>query len=120
MKPGDTVVIASTNPGKIAEVRQIMAGLPLVLVTRDEVGGWPEVEETGDTYLANALLKAHAVAAVTGMAALADDSGIEVDALDGAPGVRSARFSGEQASDEDNNAKLIESLAGVPSERQMP
>jgi len=118
MKRGDAVVIASTNPGKIAEVRQIMAGLPLVLVTRDEVGGWPEVEETGDTYLANALLKAHAVAAVTGRAALADDSGIEVDALDGAPGVRSARFAGEQATDEDNNARLIASLDGVPPERR--
>jgi XTP/dITP diphosphohydrolase len=118
LKAGDTVVIASTNPGKIAEVRQIMAGLPLVLLTSDEVGGWPEIEETGDTYLANALLKAHAVAAVTGKVALADDSGIEVDALDGAPGVRSARFSGAQASDEDNNAKLIEALAGVPSERR--
>jgi len=118
MKAGDTVVIASTNPGKIAEVRQIMAGLPLVLLTSDDLGGWPEIEETGDTYLANALLKARAVAALTGKAALADDSGIEVDALDGAPGVRSARFSGEQASDEDNNAKLIESLDSVPSERR--
>jgi len=118
MKRGDPVVIASTNAGKIAEVRQIIAGLPVVLVTRDEVGGWPEVEETGDTYLANALLKAHAVAAVTGRAALADDSGIEVDALDGAPGVRSARFAGEQATDEDNNARLIASLDGVPPERR--
>jgi XTP/dITP diphosphohydrolase len=118
MKPGETVVIASTNPGKIAEVREIMAGLPLVLLTGDDVGGWPEVEETGDTYLANALLKAHAVAARTGMAALADDSGIEVDALDGAPGVRSARFSGDRATEADNNAKLIASLAGVPAERR--
>jgi XTP/dITP diphosphohydrolase len=118
MKAGDTVVIASTNPGKIAEVRQILAGFPLVLLTSDDVGGWPEIEETGDTYLANALLKARAVAAVTGRAALADDSGIEVDALDGAPGVRSARFSGERASDEDNNAKLIDSLDGVPHERR--
>jgi XTP/dITP diphosphohydrolase len=118
MKAGDTVVIASTNPGKIAEVRQILAGLPLVLLTSDDVGGWPEIEEPGDTYLANALLKARAVAAVTGRAALADDSGIEVDALDGAPGVRSARFSGERATDEDNNAKLIDSLDGVPYERR--
>ena len=118
MKAGDTVVIASTNPGKIAEVRQIMAELPLVLLTREDVGGWPEVEETGDTYLANALLKAHAVAAVTGKAALADDSGIEVDALDGAPGVRSARFAGERATDEENNAKLVASLDGVPPGRR--
>jgi XTP/dITP diphosphohydrolase len=118
VKAGDTVVIASTNPGKIAEVRQIMAELPLVLLTRGDVGGWPEVEETGDTYLANALLKAHAVAAVTGKAALADDSGIEVDALDGAPGVRSARFAGERATDEENNAKLVASLDGVPPGRR--
>src|ERR1700726_4163588 len=116
MKAGDTVWIASTNPGKIAEVRQIMAGLPLVLLTGDDVGGWPEVEETGDTYLANALLKARAVASLTGMAALADDSGIEVDALDGAPGVRSARFSGEAATEEENNAKLIAALQGIPPE----
>ena len=118
MKPGDTVVIASTNPGKIAEVRQIMAGLPLVLVTRDEVGGWPEIEETGDTYLANALLKAHAVSAITGLPALADDSGIEVDALGGEPGVRSARYAGEQATDEDNNARLVASLEGIPPQRR--
>lgn len=116
MKAGDTVVIASKNPGKIAEVREIMAGLPLVLLTGDDVGAWPEVEEIGDTYLANALLKARAVASLTGMPALADDSGIEVDALGGAPGVRSARYSGEAATEEDNNAKLIAALDGVPPE----
>ena len=112
------MVIATTNPGKIAEVRQIMAGLPLLLLTSDDVGGWPEIEETGSTFLANALLKARGVAGFTGRAALADDSGIEVDALDGAPGVRSARFAGERATDEDNNAKLIASLDGVPLERR--
>ena len=116
MRAGQTVVIASTNAGKVAEVRQILADLPLELLSSDEVGRWPEIEETGDTYLANALLKARAVAAFTGRAAIADDSGIEVDALSGAPGVRSARFAGDQATDDDNNAKLIASLEGIPVE----
>lgn len=116
MRAGDAVVIASTNPGKIVEVRQIFAALPLSLLTADDVGPWPAVKETGETYLANALLKARAVAAFTGKPALADDSGIEVDALDGAPGVRSARYAGEAATDEDNNTKLIAALDGIPSE----
>lgn len=116
---GDRVVIASTNPGKIVEVRQILAGLPLVLLTAGEVGGWPEVEETGSTYLENARLKARFVAGHTGLAALADDSGIEVDALGGAPGVHSARYSGVEggrdATDAANNAKLLAALKGVPA-----
>jgi len=116
LRAGDSVVVASTNPGKIVEVRQIFAALPLSLLTAEDVGSWPVVEESGDTYLANALLKARAVAAFTGRPALADDSGIEVDALDGAPGVHSARYAGEQASDEDNNTKLIAALDGVPPE----
>lgn len=117
-KVGDRVVIASTNPGKIVEVRQILAGLPLVWLTAGDVGGWPEVEETGSTYLDNARLKARSVAAHTGLPALADDSGIEVDALGGAPGVHSARYSGvgggRDATDAANNAKLIAALQGVP------
>jgi XTP/dITP diphosphohydrolase len=116
VKAGDPIVIASTNPGKIIEVRQLLSGLPFDLLTRDEVGGWPEIEETGDTYLANALIKARSVAQLTGIAALADDSGIEVDALGGAPGIYSARFSGEGATDEQNNRLLAERLAGVPGE----
>jgi XTP/dITP diphosphohydrolase len=111
-------VIASTNPGKIVEVRQILEKLPLRLLSREEVGGWPEIEETGSTFLENALLKARAVSSFTGQAALADDSGIEVDALDGAPGVRSARFAGPHATDEENNARLVEALDGVPPERR--
>ena len=118
MRAGDTVVIASTNPGKIAEVRQILEKVPLRLLSRDEVGGWPEIEETGSTFLANALLKAHAVSRFTGRAALADDSGIEVDALDGAPGVRSARFAGPDATDEQNNRRLVAALDGLPTERR--
>ncbi len=85
------------------------------LTIRDHDGPWPDVEETGDTYLDNALLKAHAVAAALGEPAMADDSGIEVDALGGKPGPRSARFAGEDATDEENLRALIQALAGVPS-----
>lgn len=114
MKAGDSVVIATTNAGKIAEVRQILAELPLVLLTAQDVGGWPEIEETGSSYRDNALLKGRAVASLTGIAALADDSGIEVDALGGAPGVYSARFAGPGADDAANNALLVARLEGVP------
>lgn len=107
------IVIASRNPAKIKEIRQIFASMDVDLVPPDELSNpLPEVEETGDTYLANALLKAKAICEATGHPAMADDSGIEVDVLDGAPGVRSARYAGEGASDEDNNAKLIASLGG--------
>lgn len=112
------VVIASSNPGKITEIRQIMRDLPVNLLTGEEVGGLPAVEETGATYLENARLKAEAVHRATGKAALADDSGLEVDALDGAPGVRSARLAGPSATDEQNNVRLISLLFGVPLERR--
>jgi XTP/dITP diphosphohydrolase len=112
------VVIASSNPGKIEEIRRIMADLPIKLLVGEDVGGLPDVEETGSTYLENARLKAAAVVAVTGKAALADDSGIEVDALSGVPGVRSARLAGPNATDEQNNVRLISLLFGVPPERR--
>jgi XTP/dITP diphosphohydrolase len=79
---------------------------------------WPEVEETGETYLENALLKARAVAAAQGIPAVADDSGIEVDALDGGPGPRSARFAGPTATDEENLRLLVDRLREVPEERR--
>lgn len=110
------IVISSTSKPKIAEIKQILARLPVTLLTKDDVGGWPEIEETGDSYLANARLKALKVLEITGLAALADDSGIEVDALQGAPGVRSARFAGDGATDAQNNAKLVSSLIEVPDE----
>ncbi|HEU5002422.1 MAG TPA: RdgB/HAM1 family non-canonical purine NTP pyrophosphatase [Actinomycetota bacterium] len=120
MGPGDGLVIASTNPGKIVEVRQILAGLPFSLLTAADVGEWPEVAETGSTYLENARLKALFVSRRTGLATLADDSGIEVDFLGGAPGVHSARYSGvgggRDATDTANNAKLVAALEGVPAE----
>ncbi len=112
------IVISSTNPGKIAEIKEIMSGLDVRWLTKDDVGGWPQIEETGDSYLKNASIKARAVSLQTGKAALADDSGIEVDALKGGPGVRSARWAGLGADDQDNNEKLKQLMAGVHRDRR--
>lgn len=103
--------IASRNPGKIREIRQIFTGVEWL--SEDPANPWPEVEETGNTYLENALMKALAIATHAGVPVLADDSGIEVDALDGGPGVRSARFAGPNATDEENLQLLIDSIAST-------
>jgi XTP/dITP diphosphohydrolase len=114
------LLLASANQGKLRELRTILAGLPVDLVGLAEagLGDPPEIEETGDTFLENALLKAQAYAAWSGLAAVADDSGLEVDALGGAPGVRSARYAGPGAGDQANLDKLLAALAGVPPERR--
>jgi XTP/dITP diphosphohydrolase len=114
------LLLASANQGKLRELRTILHGLPVELVglTEAGLGEPPEVEETGDTFLANALLKARAYAAWSGRAAVADDSGLEVDALGEAPGVRSARYAGPGAGDQANLDKLLAALAGVPPERR--
>jgi XTP/dITP diphosphohydrolase len=115
-----TLLLASANRGKLRELRTILAGLPVELVGLAEagLGDPPEVEETGDTFLENALLKARAYAGWSGLAAVADDSGLEVDALGGAPGVRSARYAGQGASDQANLDKLLAAMAGVPPQRR--
>jgi XTP/dITP diphosphohydrolase len=108
-------VLATANPHKIEEMRAVLASLGVDLVDRPrEV---PDVEETGGTLEENALLKARALVAATGRASIADDTGLFVDALDGRPGVRSARFAGESASYDDNVTKLLEELQGVPAPR---
>ena len=114
------LLLASANRGKLRELRAILDGLPVELVGLDGAGAGepPEVEETGETFLENALLKARAYAAWSGLAAVADDSGLEVDALGGAPGVRSARYAGQGASDQANLDKLLAELAGVPPDRR--
>jgi XTP/dITP diphosphohydrolase len=114
------LLLASANQGKLRELRTILAGLPVELIGLTEVGRGdpPEVEETGDTFLENASLKARAYAGWSGLAAVADDSGLEVDALGGAPGVRSARYAGEGASDQENLDKLLAELSGVPPEER--
>ena len=113
--PGGKLLIATRNRGKLEEIREFLAGLPLAVIGLGGAGEVPEVEETGETYAENALIKARAATAATGLAAVADDSGLEVDALGGAPGVRSARFAGPGATDADNNQLLLARLAGVPA-----
>lgn len=113
----ERVVLATRNRGKLAELRRILGDLDVELVPADELG-LDDVEETGDTFEANALLKARAAADEAGLPAMADDSGLVVDALDGAPGVRSARFAGEHGDDEANNAKLLDELEDVPDDER--
>ena len=116
-EPDVKVVLASSNPGKLSELRALLKPAGLQVVPQDVLGVEPP-EETGVTFVENALIKARAACAATGLPALADDSGVVVDALGGAPGVRSARYAGEGASDSDNLATLLEALAGVdPPER---
>jgi len=108
------VVLATRNNGKIKELNALLAGLGVTVVG---LAGFPEIgdiPETGATFLDNARLKARAVCRATGLVSLADDSGLCVDALAGAPGVHSARYSGEDATDAANNAKLLAALAHVP------
>jgi XTP/dITP diphosphohydrolase len=110
----ERLAIASKNPHKLRELGRICRDWPVEWLTvQNHPGPWPDVDEPHDTYLHNALEKARAVAQVLGVPAIADDSGIEVDALDGGPGPRSARFAGEGASDADNLAKLIELVADM-------
>lgn len=111
-------VLASHNVKKTAELRAILAPLSIELLNLADFPGAPEPEEDGDTFEANALIKAKSALAFTGMAALADDSGLMVDALAGRPGVYSARFAGEKAGDAANNALLLDKLSGVPPERR--
>ena len=105
------VVVATKNRGKLEESRAALEVPGWEFVPGDELGAAPDVEETGETFLANALLKAEAYAEYFTLPALADDSGLEVDALAGAPGVRSARYAGEDASDADNNVRLLAELS---------
>jgi XTP/dITP diphosphohydrolase len=112
-----TIVLASNNPGKVREINQILAGLHLTVKPQSEFGV-PEAEETGLTFVENALLKARNATRLTGLPAIADDSGIEVDVLNGAPGIYSARFAGKGASDEQNLRKLLADLAAIAEEER--
>lgn len=112
-----TLVLASSNAGKLAEFRALLAGSPFEVVAQGDLGV-EDVPETGLTFVENALIKARHAAAVTGLPALADDSGLIVDALDGAPGLYSARYAGTPIDAAANNAKLLAALAGVPTARR--
>jgi len=106
------IVLASGNPGKVREINQILAGSGIEVVPQSELGV-PEAEETGLTFVENAILKARNAARHSGLPAIADDSGLEVDALNGAPGIYSARYAGPGASDTENLQKLLRNLEGV-------
>ncbi len=111
------IVLASGNKGKVREFNEMLGGLQFEVVPQGEFAV-PEIEETGLSFVENAILKARNAAMHTGLPALADDSGLEVDALQGAPGIYSARYSGPGSTDEKNVAKLLEALSHVPdSER---
>jgi XTP/dITP diphosphohydrolase len=116
--PLSKLLIATHNQGKFVEMAQILSRLEVDLVGLSDVGIDWDVEETGETIPANAILKAESYARASGMLALADDSGLEVDALDGAPGVRSARFGDEGLDPEGRYRLLLEKLEGVPWERR--
>jgi XTP/dITP diphosphohydrolase len=112
------VVVATRNPGKIAELRRILEPYDVDLVDLGAFPDAPDVAETGDSFAANALLKAHAVAEATGLVAIADDSGLAVDALGGMPGIFSARWSGRHGDDEANLRLVLAQLSDVPDERR--
>ncbi len=111
------LVLASGNQGKLKELAHLLEKLHIEVFSQADFAVEP-VEETGLTFVENALLKARAACLASDLPALGDDSGLVVDALDGRPGIRSARFAGEQASDQDNNAKLLEALSDLPAERR--
>ena len=106
------LVLASSNPGKLREFRRLLEPLGITVVAQSELG-IPDAEEPHPTFVENALAKARHASQLSGLPALADDSGLCVDALDGAPGVLSARYAGEPKSDARNNARLIADLAGI-------
>lgn len=115
----EKVILASRNKGKLEEIKAILEKFGMETVSRDDAGiPTFEVEETGSTFEENSLLKAQAIMDVAHVITIADDSGLEVDALGGAPGIYSARYAGENCTFEDNNRKLLHELDGVPEEER--
>lgn len=113
-----TLVLASGNPGKLREFKSLLSGIGFDIKPQSEFG-LSNAEETGLTFVENAIIKARHACKETGHAAISDDSGIEVDALNGAPGIYSARFSGSDGDDIANNNKLLAELEGLPSEQRV-
>lgn len=111
---GMRLVLATRNPHKVREIRELLSGLDIDVLSCRDVGDVPEVIEDGATLIENAIKKARAVADATMLPALADDTGLEVEALAGAPGVMSARYAGPSATYDDNNRKLLRELEGLP------
>jgi XTP/dITP diphosphohydrolase len=111
------IVFASNNAGKIAELQALLDKFQITLIPQSQLS-IPEIEETAVTFVENALLKARHAAALTGLPAIADDSGLEVFALQGKPGIHSARYAGKKANSEDNIEKLLKELAAIPDEKR--
>ncbi|MFH1336831.1 MAG: XTP/dITP diphosphatase [Candidatus Zixiibacteriota bacterium] len=112
------IVLATNNKDKIREIKRILLGLPAEVLTLEDFPGFPKVEETGKTLEENAILKAETVFRFTQLSSLADDSGLEVEVLNGAPGVLSSRFAGEHCSYQDNNRKLLSLMKDVLPEKR--
>ncbi len=108
------LVVATGNAGKLKEIRRLLESYDVKVLGLDQFPDAPDVVEDGETFSANAAKKAETIARLTGLPCLADDSGLTVSALDGRPGVHSARFSGENANDQSNNLKLLEEMASIP------
>ncbi len=111
------IVLASNNPGKVREIGRLVADLKLQVIPQSELGV-PEIEETGLSFVENAILKARNAASHAALPAIADDSGLEVDALNGAPGIHSARYAGVNGNDQANIERLLQELADVPEPRR--
>lgn len=112
-----TIVLATGNQGKVKELASLLTALNIEIKPQSQFNV-PEVAETGTTFIENAIIKARHAAKITGLPAIADDSGLEVDALQGAPGVYSARYAGENANDDNNTEKLLTALKNVPDEKR--
>ena len=112
------LLLATRNPDKVREIKKALHDLNVLILTPDDIPGLPDVEEDRDTLLGNAIKKARILSQASGLPALADDTGLEVDALSGAPGVRSSRFSGENASYRDNVEKLLAVLRDIPLKKR--
>ena len=112
------IIFATKNEGKVKEITEMLTFMNIELMSLNQFESLPEIVENGKTYLENALKKAKIISEFTGEIVLADDSGLQVDVLDGEPGVYSARYAGEGATDEENNAKLLAKLKGVPEEKR--
>ena len=115
---GMPLLLGSSNPGKLREMHELLAGMPYRVLSPADVGLRGAPEETGTTFMENAILKARHYAEKSGLLAVADDSGLSVDALGGGPGLYSSRFGGEGATDDDRNRLLLERLEGLPPERR--
>lgn len=116
--PPSKILIATRNQGKIREIQDLVGGLAIAFLSLSDMGNLPDVVEDGETFEENALKKARLISTWTGLATLADDSGLCIDALDGRPGVHSARYAGSHSSDEEKWGKILAEMKGVPNEKR--